>query len=108
MQAPFDVHTVSNYTHVTYLDTIGRPAVRLNSSSLTDQHTGIVFVRARFIPSPLLSLMIYLQVTYTLPLRAHLAKPLAVTTAMLGFFLLAMLFRRVDWSIGSAKAAKAR
>lgn len=36
---------MSRYTHITYLDTIGRPAVVLKSSLLTDQHTGIVYVR---------------------------------------------------------------
>lgn len=35
---------MSRYTHITYLDTIGRPAVVLKSSLLTDQHTGIVYV----------------------------------------------------------------
>ena len=30
--------------HVTYLDTIGRPAVVFKKSSLTDQHTGMIYV----------------------------------------------------------------
>lgn len=85
---PFDVDSTSRFTHVTYLDTIGRPAVVLRSSKLTDQHTGVIYA------------------TYTVPVRAHLAKPLAVGTAMFGFFLLAAFFRRVDLRIGSTKSKR--
>ncbi|KAG8830547.1 dolichyl-diphosphooligosaccharide--protein glycosyltransferase subunit 1 [Serendipita sp. 399] len=80
---PFDVEAMTKFTHVTYLDTIGRPAVTLKASKLTDRHTGLIYA------------------SYTLPLRSHLAKPLAVATAMFGFFLLGMFFRRVDLRISS-------
>lgn len=41
---PFDVESITRYTHIAYLDTIGRPAFVLKSSQLTDQHTGIIYV----------------------------------------------------------------
>ncbi|PVG00015.1 Ribophorin I [Serendipita vermifera] len=85
---PFEVESMSSTTHVTYLDTIGRPAITLKSSSLTDQHTGIIYA------------------SYTVPLRTHFVKPLAVATAMFGFFVLASFFRRVDLRIGAEKKKK--
>ncbi|KAG8777234.1 dolichyl-diphosphooligosaccharide--protein glycosyltransferase subunit 1 [Serendipita sp. 407] len=80
---PFDVESMTRFTHVTYLDTLGRPAVTLKASKLTDQHTGLIYA------------------SYTLPLRSHLAKPLVVATALFGFFLVGMFFRRVDLRISS-------
>jgi len=75
---PFEVDQMYNEVHVTYLDTIGRPAVVFKKSSLTDEHKGMIYV------------------TYTVPLSVHLRKPFAVATAMIGLFTLAMIARRID------------
>lgn len=31
-------------THITYLDTKGRPAITLKYEQLTDRHTGVIYV----------------------------------------------------------------
>ncbi|KAL1944192.1 hypothetical protein VTO73DRAFT_3377 [Trametes versicolor] len=67
--------------HITYLDTIGRPKITLKYKELTDKHTGNIYV------------------TYKVPFRAHMQKPLAVATAFLGVFALALTWRRVDTRI---------
>ena len=41
---PFAALTQNISTHVTYLDTVGRPAVTFTYENLTDKHTGIIFV----------------------------------------------------------------
>jgi hypothetical protein len=56
VQTPFDVDAMSKHTHVTYLDTIGRPAIVLKKTSLTDQHTGIVYVCITVFCSPFFDL----------------------------------------------------
>lgn len=48
---PFPALSQSMSTHVTYLDTIGRPAVTFHYQNLTDRHTGTIYVRFT-IPSP--------------------------------------------------------
>ncbi|TFY61598.1 hypothetical protein EVJ58_g4415 [Rhodofomes roseus] len=65
-------------THVTYLDTVGRPAIVLEYKDLTTKHAGTVYV------------------TYKVPLSAHLKKPLAVATAFMGLFVLGFAVRRMD------------
>ncbi|OJT10161.1 Dolichyl-diphosphooligosaccharide--protein glycosyltransferase subunit 1 [Trametes pubescens] len=67
--------------HITYLDTIGRPKITLKYKELTDKHTGNIYV------------------TYKVPFRAHLQKPLAVAMAFLGVFAIALTWRRVDTRI---------
>ncbi|KAF8476511.1 oligosaccharyl transferase alpha subunit [Gautieria morchelliformis] len=75
---PFPMLSVTRSTHITYLDTIGRPAVVFKKDSITDNHTNNIYI------------------TYKVPFSAHLKKPLSVGTAMLGVFALALLARRVD------------
>lgn len=36
--------------HVTYLDTIGRPAVVFKKRSLTDEHKGMIYVSPAYVP----------------------------------------------------------
>lgn len=75
---PFAALTQNISTHVTYLDTVGRPAVTFTYENLTDKHTGIIFA------------------SYKVPFLAHLQKLKAVTTAFLGLFAFALAARRVD------------
>jgi oligosaccharyltransferase complex subunit alpha (ribophorin I) len=41
---PFAPITQERSTHITYLDSIGRPAVTLSFENLTDKHDGLVYV----------------------------------------------------------------
>ncbi|KAI0775924.1 oligosaccharyl transferase alpha subunit [Trametes elegans] len=76
--APYPALSESISNHITYLDTIGRPKITLKYRDLTDKHAGTLYV------------------TYKVPFRAHLRKPLAVATAFLGVFAVAIAWKRVD------------
>ena len=43
---PFPAVVNSVSTHITYLDTTGRPAITLKYQQLTDRHTGMIYVSA--------------------------------------------------------------
>ncbi|EIW76106.1 oligosaccharyltransferase alpha subunit [Coniophora puteana RWD-64-598 SS2] len=76
--SPFPSLSEEISTHVTYLDTTGRPAVSLDYKDLTDKHTGMIYV------------------SYKVPLSAHLKKPVAVAAAFFSLFFFALTARRVD------------
>ena len=78
VQTPFAVDSTKHSTHITFLDTVGRPAITLRKAGVTDKHDGIVFV------------------SYNVPTAAHFKKPLAVATAMLGVFAIGFIARRID------------
>ncbi|KAI0278844.1 oligosaccharyl transferase alpha subunit [Russula aff. rugulosa BPL654] len=78
---PFAPITQERSTHITYLDSIGRPAVTLTFENLTDTHNGLIYV------------------TYKVPLSAHLQKPKVVSIAFVALFVVAFLARRVDLSL---------
>ncbi|KAI9513334.1 oligosaccharyl transferase alpha subunit [Russula earlei] len=78
---PFAPITQHRSTHVTYLDSIGRPAVTLSFENLTDKHSGLIYV------------------TYKVPLSAHLQKPKVVSVAFVTLFLVAFLARRIDLTL---------
>lgn len=46
--APFPALSESISTHITYLDTIGRPKITLKYRDLTDKHTGTIYVRTKY------------------------------------------------------------
>ncbi|SCZ95190.1 BZ3500_MvSof-1268-A1-R1_Chr11-2g03341 [Microbotryum saponariae] len=65
-----------------YLDSTGRPTVRLYKRSCSDRHSSPIFVE------------------YTLPLyRDLLQKPLSVAMVMLTVFVLTLIARRTEWAI---------
>lgn len=76
--SPFHALSSSVSTHITYLDTIGRPAVTLAYEGLTGKHTGVIYV------------------SYSVPFFAHLRKPLAVGAVFFGLFMLGFTAKRVD------------
>jgi len=78
---PFAPITQERSTHITYLDSIGRPAVTLSFENLTDKHSGLIYV------------------TYKVPLSAHLQKPRVVSIAFVILFFATFLARRVDLSL---------
>ncbi|TFY75832.1 hypothetical protein EWM64_g8182 [Hericium alpestre] len=78
---PFAPQSMTRSTHITYLDTIGRPVITFAYKDLTDRHAGVIYA------------------TYKVPFSAHLQKPKAVATAFLGLFALAIMARRVDLRI---------
>ncbi|OCH92878.1 oligosaccharyl transferase alpha subunit [Obba rivulosa] len=65
-------------THVTYLDTIGRPAITLHYKDLTYNHAGTIYV------------------TYKAPFSTLLRKPMAVAAAFISLFLVGFAAKRVD------------
>ncbi|KAF9247041.1 Ribophorin I [Melanogaster broomeanus] len=76
--SPFPALSSTIFSHVTYLDTTGRPAISLTYKDLTDRHTAMIFV------------------SYKVPFSSHLKKPIAVGGAFFTFFLFAFTARRVD------------
>ena len=87
-------------THITCLDTTGRPAITLKYEQLTDRHTGVIYVSALALRLVLFYVTAnHVQVSYKVPFSAHLTKPIAVATALMGLFVLAFGWRRVDTRI---------
>ncbi|KAF9075832.1 Ribophorin I [Rhodocollybia butyracea] len=78
---PFPAHSDELSTHVTYLDTVGRPSITFKYKNLTNKHVKPIYV------------------SYKVPLTAHLRKPMAVATVLLSLFTFAMIARRVDLTI---------
>ncbi|KZT60727.1 oligosaccharyltransferase alpha subunit [Calocera cornea HHB12733] len=78
---PFDVPLIERGHHITYLDTIGRPAFTFHAEKLTERHDGLIYI------------------TYKVPTAAHLQKPLAVAAAALIVFSVMWTLKRVDMTI---------
>ncbi|KAL1747451.1 Ribophorin I, partial [Schizophyllum fasciatum] len=78
---PFPALSNSISTHVTYLDTTGRPELTFKYKDLTEKHAQSIYV------------------SYKVSTAAHLKKPLAVATALFGLFSFAIIARRIDLSI---------
>ncbi|KAJ7682815.1 Ribophorin I [Mycena polygramma] len=78
---PFPAISSSMSTHVTYLDTVGRPTITLHFRDLTERHAQPIYV------------------SYNVPLSAHLKKPIAVAVAFLSVFAFALATRRIDLRI---------
>jgi len=81
---PFPALSSTISTHVSYLDTTGRPAVSLTYEDLTDKHAAMIYV------------------SYKVPLSAHLKKPIAVGVAFLALFVIGLAARRVDLRLHKA------
>ncbi|KAJ7228640.1 Ribophorin I [Mycena pura] len=78
---PFPAFSSSVSTHITYLDTVGRPSITLRFKNLTEKH----------------ALPIY--VSYKVPLSAHLRKPMSVAMAFFSVFAFGLIARRIDLRI---------
>ncbi|KAL0579677.1 dolichyl-diphosphooligosaccharide--protein glycosyltransferase subunit 1 [Marasmius crinis-equi] len=85
-EIPFAAVSNELTNHVTYLDTIGRPAIILKYKNLTHRHIKPIYV------------------TYKVSLAAHLRKPVAVATVLLGLFGFTLVARRIDLTIHKKKA----
>ncbi|ORX38806.1 Ribophorin I [Kockovaella imperatae] len=83
--APFPAD-ISRWTHKTYLDSTGRPAITLRKSLCTENHAQTVYV------------------TYTYSSGAQLQKPLTVAAVIGGLFILGFGLRRVDYSLDKKTA----
>jgi len=81
LATPFPAISSSMWTHTTYLDTTGRPAITLHFKDLTERHAQPIFV------------------SYNVPLSAHLKKPIAVAVAFFSVFAFALVARRIDLRI---------
>jgi len=72
-------------THITYLDTVGRPKLTFTYKDLTPKHVANIYV------------------TYKVSLSAHLRKPIAVAVGFFSLFTIAMFLRRIELTINSKK-----
>ncbi|KAF8621636.1 hypothetical protein AX15_007654 [Amanita polypyramis BW_CC] len=72
-------------THVTYLDTTGRPKLVFTYKNLTPVHAANIYV------------------TYSVSLSTHLQKPVAVAVAFFSLFSIAMLVKRINLTIHPKK-----
>ncbi|KAG2156056.1 Ribophorin I [Suillus clintonianus] len=79
--SPFPELSSSMSTHISYLDTTGRPAVTFAYKDLTYKHTGVIYV------------------SYQVPFSAHLKKTLSVGAAFFSLFAFAFIARRVDLNL---------
>lgn len=100
---PFPPKSMTHETHISYLDTKGRPAVIFEYENLTDRHQGTIYVRGHSLCRCLLGILNIMQVSYRVPFGAHLRKPVAVATAFFAMFALAIGVRRVDFSLQKKK-----
>ncbi|KAF9513259.1 hypothetical protein BS47DRAFT_1376772 [Hydnum rufescens UP504] len=80
---PFAMDSIARDTHITFLDTKGRPSITLSKRNLTEKHTSPIYV------------------TYTVSLSAHFSKVVAVSSAAFLLFSLMFVVRRVDTTIRS-------
>ncbi|KAK7470656.1 dolichyl-diphosphooligosaccharide--protein glycosyltransferase subunit 1 [Stygiomarasmius scandens] len=78
---PFPAISTEESTHVTYLDTLGRPAITFKYKNLTTKHAKSIYV------------------SYKVPFSVHFRKPIAVATALLSLFVFGMVARRVDLTL---------
>ncbi|KAJ3022895.1 proteasome regulatory particle base subunit [Thoreauomyces humboldtii] len=88
IRKPFDMDRVTERITHTYLDTTGRPTIVFEKHNVVDEHS-----------QPLL-------ITYELPVIHLIQKPLAVTAAFLGLFLLGAIYSRLDLSISKDPRAE--
>jgi len=85
---PFEIDSESRDTHVTYLDTIGRPVLILNKDNVVRLHD-----------QPF-------QVVYRLSSFYLLHEPLLIVASFFGLFLCAMLYFRIELSLSDATRDK--
>ncbi|KAG6814173.1 hypothetical protein H0H92_000849 [Tricholoma furcatifolium] len=82
---PFPAISNTVSTHVTYLDSIGRPKLTFEYANLTVMHAQSIYV------------------SYSVPFGSHLRKPFVVGTAFFALFALAIVGRRIDLTIHKQK-----
>jgi len=80
-RVPFDVDSQDHDKHFTYLDTVGRPVLILKKSNVVGAHNQ------------------YFQVTYSFSKFTMLREPFLLITAFFIFFLIVMIYVRLDLSI---------
>ncbi|EAU84778.1 oligosaccharyltransferase alpha subunit [Coprinopsis cinerea okayama7 len=78
---PFPPESVSTGTHVTYLDTVGRPSITLEYRDLTVKHAREIYV------------------TYKVPFFSHIRKAISVAGVFFTLFSAAILLPRISLSI---------
>ncbi|KAG6861609.1 hypothetical protein C0995_014516 [Termitomyces sp. Mi166 len=82
---PFPAISNTLSTHITYLDSIGRPKLTFEYQNLTLSHAQNIYV------------------SYSVPLTAHLRKPFVVGMAFFSVFALAIIGRRINLTINKQK-----
>lgn len=82
IQLPFDMDTVDHSITKTYLDTIGRPALKVHKQNCSPHHAQLVYVK------------------YTLSHTANMSKVAAVAAVTALLFLATAVLQRVQTNIG--------
>jgi len=82
VHAPFKIDSETRDIHYTYLDTTGRPVVILKKSNLVREENQ------------------YFQVSYHFSSLSLLQEPFLLVATFFFFFLVAMIYNRLDFSIG--------
>jgi len=85
---PFEIDSESRNTHVTYLDTVGRPVLLLKKSNVVRLHD-----------QPF-------QVVYRLSSVYLLQEPLLIVASFFGLFLMAMVYFRIELSLSDETTNK--
>ena len=81
VELPFDVDSVDNGLTKTYLDTLGRPAIRIEKQNCSPHHAQLVYVK------------------YTLTHRANMVKVAAVAAVTAALLALTAVLQRVETKI---------
>ncbi|KZV61011.1 oligosaccharyl transferase alpha subunit [Peniophora sp. CONT] len=82
---PYQPKGASFSTHITYLDTVGRPSITLQYSDLTDRHTKLFYVK------------------YKVPSSAHIQKVRTVASAFFVLFAFGFVARRMNFNLSQKK-----
>ncbi|KAK0536080.1 dolichyl-diphosphooligosaccharide--protein glycosyltransferase subunit 1 [Tilletia horrida] len=83
IDTPFEMDSIREEKFTSYLDTIGRPAVVLEKTRVSEQHGQLVYIH------------------YTLSSSAHYRKPLAIAAIVFAFFGVISTLRRFDGKISA-------
>ncbi|KAJ3563847.1 hypothetical protein NP233_g8674 [Leucocoprinus birnbaumii] len=78
---PYPARAMWLDNHITYLDTIGRPAIMFEYKDLTIRHAQNIYV------------------VYKLSAKDHFRKPVVVTAVFFGLFIFTAVVRRIDLTI---------
>ena len=112
LSTPYPVQRKGDTTHYTYLDTTGRPVVVItNKGVLTESHIQNFQLQFKYVLNVDQLFWFYVTKTNFVDRFSHSAmfmEPLLLVTAFLLFFLLSIIYVRLDFSITVDEGAEAR
>ena len=112
LATPYPVQRKGDTTHHTYLDTTGRPVVVItNKGVLTESHIQNFQLQFKYVLNVGQLFWFYVTKTNFVDRFSHSSmfmEPLLLVTAFLLFFLLSIIYVRLDFSITVDEGAEAR